>query len=229
MKLHKEIIGNCTLYNADCMDIMSQYPDKYFDLAIVDPPYGIGASKEFISMALASPKCGNWNPKLRGYEKKAWDKKPPNDNYFKELFRVSKRQIIFGGQYYNLPKSGGWIIWDKCVCMPTLSKCELMWTSFLNHTELFKFLWSGFRKGEKAKRIHPTQKPAALYKWLLSKYTKQGDKILDTHFGSGSIAIACNELGFELIASELDRDYFKAACSRVREANKQNELFSEAS
>jgi len=231
----KEQIGNSTLYLCDCMDLMATLPDKSIDLAVVDPPYGIGFDKEYIVMSAGIRKdgtkriCKAWkhrNPK--GYAKKDWDRNTPTKDYFNELFRVSKKQIICGGNYYDLPKTGGWIIWDKCVVMPTLSKCELLWTSFLRHTEIYKLLWAGYRRCEQVERIHPTQKPVQLYKKLLVDYAKQGDKILDTHFGSGSIAIACNELGFDLTASEIDKDYFSAACKRIKEANKQSDLFREA-
>jgi len=214
MKLRKEIIGNCTLYNADCMKIMSQYPDKHFDLAIVDPPYG------------KSDGCkrtgGTWAKKY-GKNITDWDI-APDQSYFNELTRVSKYQIIWGGNYFTLPPSRNFIIWKKHIPENfTLAMCEYAWTNIKGNAKLFYY------HSFNPKRIHPTQKPVALYKWLLSKYAKQGDKILDTHLGSGSIAVACNEMGYDLTASEIDADYFTAACDRVREANKQTELFKEAS
>ena len=218
--------------NEDCMDLMKRYPNKHFDLAITDPPYGIGFDGENPSMSEGLKKDGSkrfiktWrNPKEKGYIRKNWDNEIPKDEYFKELFRVSKKQIICGGNYFDLPKTGGWIIWDKCVSMPSLSKCELLWTSFLNHTEIFKFLWAGYRKAEVVNRQHPTQKPIALYKWLLINYAKPGDKILDTHLGSGSIAIACKDLRFDLTACEIDEDYFEAAKKRIDEHFIQEALF----
>ena len=222
--MRKEQVGYSTLYLTDCMELMATLPDKSIDLAIVDPPFGgITASGEKIQQAIGGTfkKYGkngaeNWNV-------------VPDQTYFTELFRVSKRQIICGGNYFDLPKIGGWIVWDKCVAptYPNFSKCELLWTSFLGHVEMTKASWSGFIGLDVARRIHPTQKPINLYKYLL-RYAKQGDKILDTHFGSGSIAVACNELGFNLTACEIDADYFTAACNRVREANRQGQLFREA-
>jgi site-specific DNA-methyltransferase (adenine-specific) len=203
------------------MDMMSRYPDKYFDLAIVDPPYGIGVDKENISMALWPGKDKWRNRRATGYLSKGWDSKTPNADYFNGLFRVSNKQIIWGGHYFNLPPSGGWIVWDKNVKMPSLSKCELAWTSFLGHIEKYDFMWAGFRKGELIKRIHPTQKPVKLYKWILQNYAKPGWKILDTHGGSFSIAIACEEMGFDLTACEIDRDYYNAGMERIREYQRQ--------
>jgi len=216
--MHKEVIGNCELYLGDCMDLMIQYPDKYFDLAIVDPPYGgKTASGKRIDQATGGTfnryktKAENWNIE-------------PKQSYFVDLFRVSKKQIICGGNYFDLPKTGGWIVWDKGVAYPNFSKCELLWTSFLGHVEMEKVRWSGFVGLGKTVRIHPTQKPVALYKGLLSKYAKPGDKILDTHFGSGSLAVACNEMSFELVASEIDHNYFEDACERIRIAVTQEKL-----
>jgi len=195
------------------MEIMKQFPDKHFDLAIVDPPYGIGAEDG------TGPQA-----KKIVFKNKKWDIAPPPE-YFQELFRVSKNQIIWGGNYFNLPIRKGWICWYKSdeIKGRSFSEFELAWTSFDTNARHFvekPFITNGLR-------IHPTQKPVALYKWLLSKYAKKGDKILDTHMGSGSIAVACNEYGFELTASELDADYFTAACNRIREANKQGFLFKE--
>jgi len=198
------------------MALMARYPDKYFDLAIVDPEYGIDAG----NMTMGSGK----NKK---YTKKNWDKSPPNMNYFQELFRVSKNQIICGGNYFTdkLPISKGWIFWDKGIngdC--SFADGELIWTSFDTVLRKADVRYKGFL-GADNERIHITQKPVALYKWLLDKYAKQGDKILDTHLGSASIAIACHDYGFDLTACELDKEYFDAAMKRINNHTKQIKLF----
>jgi len=206
--MRKKVIGDCTLYLGDCMKLMATMPDKSIDLAIVDPPYGNKTNVE---------KGTNYARKYIPQGKK-WDT-PPGIEYFNELFRVSKNQIVFGGNFFPfLPPKRGWVCWYKSdeIKNRNFSEFELAWTSFdvaaRHHTQK-PFLRNG-------QRIHPTQKPVELYKYLLSKYAKQGYKILDTHFGSGSIAVACNELGFELTASEIDTDYFEAACKRIKEAYK---------
>ena len=224
----KQTIGYSTLYQCDCMDLMAQYPDKYFDLAIVDVPYGIGENGDKNYMRGKLAKAKNYKSFSGG------DKKPPDQKYFMDLRRISKNQIIWGANHfielipYNTPC---WIVWDKQNGETDFADCELAWSSFPSAVRKFTFRWQGMLQGNmknKEERIHPTQKPVALYKWLLSKYAKQGDKILDTHFGSGSIAVACNEMGFELTASELDPDYYAMACERVREANRQGDLFRDA-
>ena len=219
--MKKEQIGYSTLYLCDCMDLMATLPDKSIDLCICDPPYDTkNASGRKIRQAIG----GRFDRYKTNAEK--WNNAPTED-YFKELFRVSKKQIICGGNNFILPLTGGWIVWEKCVTMPNFSKCELLWTSFLGHIEMVKMPWSGFIGLGKTVRIHPTQKPVALYKYLL-QYAKQGDKILDTHFGSGSIAVACNEMGYELTASEINEEYFNASLKRIKEANRQGDLFREA-
>ena len=191
---------------------MAQYPDKHFDLAIVDPPY-----RDKNQPTKDMRKNGG---KMDDFGKK------PDNAYFQELFRVSKNQIIWGANNFQLYGYKGFVIWEKLSISDTftMSMAELAYISegLGTTSKIFKYI------PQDPLRISPTQKPVALYKWLLSKYAKQGDKILDTHFGSGSIAVACNELGFNLIASEIDQDYFNAACLRVREANKQGDLFREA-
>ena len=197
------------------MDLMAQYPDKHFDLAIVDPPFGGAVNKKVARTG------GTWAAKY-GTNINKWDI-VPDQAYFNELFRVSKYAIVCGGNYFQLPSSRNFIIWQKHIPENfTMAMCEYLWTNIDGNAKIFKCPSIG------EDRFHPTQKPVALYKWLLSKYAKQGDKILDTHFGSGSIAIACNEMSFNLTASEIDQDYFNAACLRVREANKQGDLFREA-
>lgn len=222
-----------TMLNCDCMEYMAGLPDKAFDLAIVDPPYGIGWDNEYESMSGGYRKDGSqrydktWKTgkSCVGYKKAEWDS-APSKLYFNELLRVSKNAIIWGGNYFDLPKSGGWIVWDKQVTMPSLSKGELAWTNSNEHVEIFSFLWSGYKKGEETSRIHPTQKPVALYKWLLSRYAKPGDRILDTHGGSGSICIACHDLGYDLTWMELDADYYKAAVARYQLHASQSSLFA---
>jgi site-specific DNA-methyltransferase (adenine-specific) len=211
--MKKEVIGNATLYLGDCIDLMKQFPDKHFDLAIVDPPYGL---KVF------TKKNGGNSKKIKCFGKKTdkWNNTKPDKNYFQELFRVSKYQIIWGRNNFTLPESEYFIVWDKGEGFPSFAQCELAWTSCHIPAKIFRHRWRGNSRDSERniKRIHPTQKPVALYKWLLSKYAKPGDKILDTHLGSGSIAIACNELGFNLTAIEIDEDYFNAACKRIQRA-----------
>lgn len=205
------------VFNKDCMEGMQEYPDKFFELAIVDPPYGIdiqnsGRKKE--------------QAKLRGeiiYD----DSLPPNEDYFKELFRVSKNQIIWGGNHFPWPISRGWAVWDKKPMIPNYSDCELAWTSFDSVIKRKIIPWVGkFRTGiEKGYiRIHPSQKPLELYRWLLSNYAKEGDKILDTHLGSGSSRIAAYDMGFDFTGFEIDKDYFEAAEKRFQLFKSQQKL-----
>ena len=203
----------------DCMKGMAQFPDKYFDLAIVDPPYGIGADKEKYT-----PENHTWEGKKRvGYAIKNWDKEVPHKEYFGELKRVSKNQIIWGGNYFGLV--GGYIFWDKGETMPTYSKGELAWVSNINTVNKFEFLWSGYKKQVDEKRIHPTQKPVQLYKWLLHNYAKPDFKIIDTHAGSCSSVIAFLDYGCDWIAFEIDKDYYEAASNRIEIHKQQLKLF----
>jgi site-specific DNA-methyltransferase (adenine-specific) len=205
------------LYNMDCMDLMAQFPDKYFELAIVDPPYGIG---------MDGGKIGN----AKNYTKKDWDISPPDEVYFRELVRVSKNQVIWGANHFisKIPfDSSCWLVWDKDNT-GNFADCELAWTSFKTAVREFTFLWNGMLQGnmkDKELRIHPTQKPVALYRWLLKNYAKQGDKILDTHVGSASSLIACHEMGFDFIGCELDKDYFDKATERLEAFRAQTTLF----
>ncbi len=204
-----------TITNEDNMELMARYPDKYFDLAIVDPPYGIGASE----MTMGSGK----NKKYK--KGKNWDNETPNEDYFNELFRVSKDQIIWGGNYFSLPLTKSWIFWDKGIngdC--DFADGELAWISFNKVLRIAPIRYKGFL-GADTERIHPTQKPIKLYKWLLDKYAKPTDKILDTHLGSGSIAIACHDYGFDLTACELDKEYFDKAMQRINNHTAQTKLF----
>ena len=198
----------------DCMEGMAQIPDKYFELAIVDPPYGIGAGK----MEMGKGKNKNWG------EKKDWDNNPPTRVYFDELERVSEKQIIFGGNYFDLPKSCGWIFWDKDRQKDvSFSDGELAWCSFLKTIKKIVVRYDGFIGADDV-RIHPTQKPVTLYKRLLTNYAKKGDKILDTHVGSGSSFIAAYDLGFDIMGFEIDKDYWKAANERLTEHTSQIQI-----
>ena len=203
------------------MEYMATVPDKYFDLAIVDPPYGIGFDGEIKEMANNNSK--KWkSAKGKNYTRKSWDSETPSKEYFNELQRVSKNQIVWGGNYFELPQSSGWIFWNKGVAKDfTLSPGELAWTSFNKSVDMVELLWAGFRKCEETDRIHPTQKPIRLYEWILSKFAKKGQRILDTHLGSGSSAIAAHYFGVDFVGCELDKDYFDAAKARFDMATKQ--------
>ena len=204
--------------NEDNMLVMARYPDKYFDLAIVDPPYGIGIDGQKKSI--------NKNPKhnRKKHTQKNWDNAIPNDNYFSELFRVSKNQIIWGGNYFteHLSPTKAWIFWYKGQNDLTMSDGEMAWTSFKTVTRQFELNRASLISQN---TFHPTEKPTKLYKWLLDKYAKQGDKILDTHLGSGSIAIACHDYGFDLTACELDTEYYNKAIERITNHTNQTKLF----
>ena len=202
-------------YNLDCMEGMKEYPDKYFELAIVDPPYGIGETGQRNNADRPTKK---WkNPNSQTY-KPFDDSKIPNTEYFAELFRVSKNQIIWGANYFTqyLPSSSGWIVWDKVVNEKEhLAMCELAYSSFDRRLLKFEYLWAGFKKAEQVVRIHPTQKPIKLYEWILTNYAKPGDKIIDTHVGSGSSIIAFEKHGFEYCGFEIDSDYYEASMKRI--------------
>ena len=205
------------------MALMSRYPDKHFDLAIVDPPYGIGEDG-------ASNHSRNRLASATQYAPKSWDKEPPSAEYFQELRRVSRHQIVWGANYYpqHFTASMGWIFWDK-MASGDFSDGELAFSSFDRGLRKFTFSWMGMRQGnmaEKEQRIHPTQKPVALYRWLLENYAKPGQRILDTHLGSGSHAIACHYFGAHLTASELDADYYSAAMARIQRETAQATLFT---
>ena len=230
-------IDNFTFHNADCMDIMKQYPDKYFDLAIVDPPYGINAGKRVgttYKEGVLKNKKGFGNNKL--YKSKKWDNETPNKEYWDELFRISKNQIVWGGNYFTsfLPESRGWIYWDKKLLnsqIDNYSDGELAWTSFDCVLRKVTYDWIGLgycNSTEKQTRIHPTQKPIYVYSWILSKYVSNGAKILDTHLGSGSIAIAIDKankldnMNLEFVGVELDTEYYNAALNRFRLTHAQS-------
>ena len=200
------------VFNMDCMECMKQFPDNYFDLAVVDPPYGINAGK----MTMGS---GNHKFK-KGID---WDNTIPDDNYFKELFRVSNEQIIFGGNYFNLPLNNNWIIWDKLNPNLSFSEAELGWCSINKNTRIFKRL-STLSDFDGVKR-HITQKPVALYDWIFNKYATEGMKILDTHLGSQSSRISAYKYKMDFTGYELDKDYFDQGCKRFEDFKSQLRLF----
>jgi len=210
-------MGNLLLTNEDNMELMARYPDKYFDLAIVDPPYGINRSGQTETFT-KNPKH-----KRKHFEDKGWDNQTPKKQYFDELFRVSKNQIIWGANYFTkyLPSSMGWIFWDKGQDL-SMSDGELAFTSF--QVAMRRKIINRGQLMIEGGTQHPTQKPIKLYKWLLDKYAKDGDKILDTHLGSGSIAIACHDYGFDLTACELDKEYFDKAMQRINNHISQQKL-----
>jgi site-specific DNA-methyltransferase (adenine-specific) len=201
------------LTNEDNMQLMGRYPDKYFDLAIVDPPYGIERFKKGSLRFDKSEKAKN------GLK---WDVKPSNE-YWKGLFRVSKNQIVWGANNFVMPPSEYFCIWNKKQTVDNFASAEYAWVSMdlKKPAKIFDF---SIHQHNHTNKIHPTQKPVALYKWLLTNYAKQGDKILDTHLGSGSIAIACHDLGFDLTGCELDTDYFNAMMKRLQEHKQQLKL-----
>lgn len=213
------------MIHGDCMEYMAGLPDKAFDLAIVDPPYGIN----IVDAIKKSTKTGTSSmfKMSKGGQGSDFDKKIPEPEYFKQLTRVSKNQIIWGGNYFldYLGKTNGFVVWDKMNGENPMADAELAWTSFDSATRMFRM--HHFSKGY-GEKIHPTQKPVALYKWLLSRYAKPGDRIIDTHGGSGSICIACHDLGFDLTWMELDADYYEAACKRYKDHEAQNTLFEPA-
>lgn len=242
--MNPTIIGNARLHLSDCMDVMRQYSDKHFDLAIVDPPYGINAPSMSMGQNLSrndgfsrgnstavkikkgrlNQGSGKLKNRLLNTSDIDWDNEVPSPEYFAELFRVSKNQIIFGGNYFDLPPTRCVICWDKCQPWENFSQWEMAWTSFDKPAALFSYSNTGGANSET--KIHPTQKPIKLYEWLLTKFAKEGDLILDTHLGSGSIVVAGNKLGFEIVATELNETYFKNAVSRIDLASKQTQLFA---
>ena len=212
------------LLNIDCMEYMATQPDKAFDLAIVDPPYGIGASEK---NSTDKKQCSKSAAESKKYGEQRWDDEIPGDDYFNELIRVSKKQVVWGANFFGL--KGGYLFWDKVVTMPTYSRGEVAWLSWKNSIDYHKYEWHGMIQGDmknKEHRIHPTQKPVKLYEWLLTNYAKPGQRILDTHAGSMSSVIACHYFGCDIVACEIDKDYFNAGKIRVENETKQQDLFS---
>lgn len=219
-------------YNMDCMEGMKQFPDGFFDLAIVDPPYGIGVMSMNYTKSGAVRTHGYAAAQRRDYRKQSeWDVKP-DKAYFDELFRVAKRKIIWGGNYFSdmLPPSKSFIVWDKrCndAMRNDFADCEYAWCDY-GVARMFRFVWNGMIQGnmkDKEERFHPTQKPVALYEWILNNYAKPGFKILDTHVGSASSLIACHNLGFQSVGFELDPEYFKKASDRLETVKAQTSIF----
>ena len=205
------------LYNMDCMEGMKQFPDKYFDLAIVDPPYGIARFGNRVELSNRIDKNARINK---------WDVKPTQE-YFDELFRISKNQIIWGANNFSLPNTEYFIIWDKEQTVDNFASAEYAWTNCKMPAKVFRYSIHKVMSDRKAEggKIHPTQKPIALYKWLLKNYAKEGDKILDTHVGSASSLIACHQMNFEYIGFELDKEYFDKATKRMADEMAQISLF----
>jgi len=210
-------VSNCPfsiVFNEDCVQGLKRFADNYFDLAIVDPPYGIGMDG------------GNVGYKgFNNFEKKDWDKEIPNAEYFTELFRVSKNQVIFGGNYFGLPPTRCYLVWDKGEGFynRTYAECELAWTSFDANT--CKIKYDPLAKGDYKGKIHPCQKPVTVYDWILQKYAKPNDLILDTHLGSGSSRIAANKGGFNFIGFEMDIEYYEKQEKRFKNFTAQQRLF----
>jgi len=232
------------IYNQDCMEAMKEMSDNQFDLAIVDPPYGIGASKVSKKKHLIKQKNGKISKTPNNnYKIKDWDKRTPSAEFFKQIKRVSKNQIIWGVNYYDYNLNGGRLVWDKLNDNCDQFDCEIAYNSINRRTDIIRYKWIGMFQGKSIsnnyavanvqngnkklneKRIHPTQKPVKLYEWLLMNYAKEGDTILDTHLGSGSIAIACHNLGFELTGYEIDKEYFEAAKKRIEQHKQQGRLW----
>ena len=226
MKAEIKNRSNIQLHNIDCMEYMKTCKDKQFDLAIVDPPYGINFG-EFNRTNKAS---NGERYKANKYKNSNWDDAIPTDEYFIELMRISKNQIVWGGNYFPfLWKNGckGFVFWYKGNPVENFSDGELAWTSFNKVAKQLDYRYYGNLEGKSSasEKVHPTQKPVFLYKWLLEIYANKGDKIIDTHLGSGSIAIACDDLGFDLVGCELDKEYYDNAVKRLETHRSQLKMF----
>lgn len=223
--LHKADVVRSAVFNEDCIAVMKRYPDKFFNLALCDPPYGIGedGASNHSRGKLAKPKL---------YTPKDWDKEPPAEEYFKEVLRVSKFVVMWGANHYieRMPKQNAtcWLIWDKENGENDFADCEMAWTNFDSAVRRFKFRWAGMLQGnmkDKEVRIHPTQKPVQLYAWVLAKFAEEGWKVLDTHLGSGSSRIACHKAGLEFVGCEIDKEYFEAQEARFKNFTAQQTLW----
>jgi site-specific DNA-methyltransferase (adenine-specific) len=208
-----------TITNEDNMALMARYPDNYFDLAIVDPPYGIERFKKVTTTPSSKDKHAKSFQRMETV-----NNNKPSIEYWNQLFRVSKNQIVFGANNFIMPTSEYFLIWDKKQAMPNFARCEYAWVSMGLKTPA-KICEHSIHVHNQTEKIHPTQKPVYLYKFILDNYAKQGDKILDTHLGSGSIAIACHDYGFDLTACELDKEYFDKAMERINNHVAQQKLF----
>ena len=208
-----------TATNEDNMIMMARYPDDYFDLAIIDPPYGIG----FGAFNRTNKASDGTRIKADKYKNSDWDNGIPTEEYFKELFRVSKNQIVWGGNYFNLPPNQNFIFWYKQNPVSNFSDGEYAWTSFKKPALCFDYRYYGNLEGNTSasKKYHPTQKPIKLYEWTLTNYAKKGDKIVDTHRGSASLDIACHNLGYDLVTCEIDTDYFNDGNKRLKQHQNQ--------
>lgn len=204
-------------YNMDCMDGMKQFSDKYFELAIVDPPYGLERMKH-----------GTAKNNRTGFATGAWNNEKPTQEYFTELFRVSTRQIIWGANNFTLPESEYFIVWDKQQPVDNFADAEFAWTNIKKPAKVFRYsVFQMMSDRKETGKIHPTQKPVVLYEWLLKNYAKQGDKILDTHVGSASSLIACHNMGFQYVGFELDPDYYRESKERLEAVKAQTNLFTQ--
>jgi len=210
------------VYLMDNIELMKHYPDKYFDLAVVDPPYGINIGTEIDRSGFKEGTSKNSMTKFeKSMKDKRWDNETPNYEYFLELFRVSKNQIIWGGNYFleHLPNTRCFLIWDKMTYVPTMSQVDLAWTSFKKHSLLKKI------NSNQLDRFHPTQKPVALYDWIYSVFTEEGMKVLDTHLGSGSSRISANKAKVHFVGCEIDEEYFNKQNKRYEEFVSQTRLW----
>jgi len=223
-----EYMSLSVVENIDCMTRLREAPDNHWDLAICDPPYGIGASTtNFMRTGKQTGK--SWAVSGMRYKASEWDVATPSSDYFAELMRVSVNQIVWGGNYFDLGSTSCYIVWDKDNSENKYADCELAWASFPTAVRKVRIRWHGMLQEDmanKESRIHPTQKPVALYKWLLTNYAKPGQTILDTHMGSQSSRIACWDLGFDFTGYELDEDYYKAGCERFADHIAQPKLFT---
>ena len=213
----KPLVMGSTVFNEDCMTVMARYPDKFFDLAIVDPPYGLGNKLK--------PRGGMIGKSFEGMGADSWDAEPPTKEYWEELFRVSKNQIVWGGNYFidYLKPTQCFLIWDKMNGTNPMADAELAWTSIENKVARI-FRMHHFSDGYDDK-IHPTQKPTKLYDWILKNFAKKGDLILDTHLGSGSSRIACDKSGYSFVGCEINKAYYEAQEARFKEFTSQLRLF----
>lgn len=218
------------IINMDCLDFLKKCPDNYFSLVLTDPPYGIDVSKSVYNVKAGQKRSKNSKALNGNYKNADWDKSIPKKEIFDEIIRVSKNQIIFGGNYFVefLHNSPCWIVWDKLNGTNDFADCELAWTSFNSAVRKYEFLWNGMLQQNmknKEKRIHPTQKPADLFGMILRDYSKENDLILDPFSGSGTTAIACHNLKRRFICIEKDTEYWKASVKRLEEHQRQLSLF----